>query len=384
MSVEIDQPVYLDWAADAPRHAATAEAMRPWLTERFGNPSGSHQVARRARAAVDDAREVVASFLGAEPGGVIFTSGGTEADNLAVLGPLASRPGAVVVSAVEHPAVIQAARASGRETRIAGVDALGVVDPGSLKRVLDGEVAVVSIQLVNHETGVIQPLAELAPRIRKWAPRAVFHTDAVQGAAWLDLAHVTAGADLISISGHKIGGPQGVGVLAVRGGAELAPITHGGGQERERRSGSHNVAAIAGLGAAVAAIEAEQDARRATVEALRDRLGQSLIASLPEVVWTAQPAVRAPGHLHLRFGGLESEALLFKLDESGVCASAGAACASGALEPSPVLLAMGVAKRDAGSSLRLTLGPSTTEAEVDQAVAVIAKAVRELRAEVPA
>lgn len=372
-------PVYLDHAADAPRHPAAAAAMRPWLTELFGNPSGSHRVARRARAAVDDARDLVATFLGVQPGGVVFTSGGTEADNLAVLGPLAGRSGAVVVSAVEHPAVLQAARASGREVRIAGVGPDGVVDFGALRGVLDPDVAVISIQLVNHETGVIQPLDQLAPRIRKWAPNAVFHTDAVQGAGWLDLAGTTGLADLISISGHKIGGPQGVGALGIGSGVELAPITYGGGQERERRSGSHNVAGIAGLGAAVGIVAAERESTGLKVAARRDRLARAIIEAVPDAVWTAESSQRAPAHLHMRFPGVESEALLFLLDEAGVCASAGAACASGALEPSPVLLAMGVDKRDAGSSLRLTLGPATTDSDVDEAATVIGRAVRSLR-----
>jgi cysteine desulfurase len=327
-------PVYLDHAADAPRHPATAEAMLPWLTERFGNPSGSHQVARRARAAVDDARDRVASFLGVEPAGVVFTSGGTEADNLALLGPLADRPGAVVVSAV---------------------------------------------QLVNQETGVIQPLAELARLVRKRAPNAVLHTDAVQGAAWLALTELTAAADLVSISGHKFGGPQGIGALGVRGGLGLTAITYGGGQERERRSGSHDVAAIAGLGAAVDVVASEREARRADVARRRDRLAAAVREALPGTVWTAEASPRAPGHLHLRFPGVESEALLFLLDEAGVCASAGSACASGAVEPSPVLLAMGVDKQEAASSLRLTLGPGTTDSDVDEAARVIAAAVRALR-----
>jgi cysteine desulfurase len=353
--------------------------MIPWLTELYGNPSGSHQVARRARAAVDDARDRVAAFMGVDPGGVVFTSGGTEADNLAVLGPLAIRTGAVVISAVEHPGVFQAARASGREVRIAGVGSDGVVDQEALRKIADADVAVVSIQLVNHETGVVQPISELAPRIHKWAPNAVFHVDAVQGAPWLRLSEASRGADLISISAHKIGGPQGIGALGIRSDIGLAPITYGGGQERERRSGSHNVAAIAGLGAAVAVVDAERDARVDAVTARRDWLARAITGELPEAVWTAESSRRTPGHLHVRFPGVESEALLFKLDEAGVCASAGAACASGALEPSPVLLAMGVDKQEAGSSLRLTLGPSTTSEEIEEAASIIVAAVRALR-----
>lgn len=354
--------------------------MVAWLTGGFGNPSGSHQVARRARGAVEESRERVASFLGVEPGQVVFTSGGTEADNLAVLGALPGRPGAVVVSAVEHPAVLEAAGASGREVRVAGVGSDGLIDPDTIGDLLGSDVAVVSVQLANHETGVVQPLARIAKRVRKLAPQAVIHTDAVQAAPWMDLRAVSPVVDLLSISGHKLGGPQGVGVLAIRPGLALARTSHGGGQERERRSGTHNVAAIIGMGAAVAALDPEgRSARWERTAGLRDSLSAGLMAAVPGAVATAADSPRVPGHCHFRFPGVESEALLFLLDEAGVCASAGAACASGALEPSPVLLAMGVDKTEAGSALRMTLGPGSTGRDVDAAVAAVTAAVRKLR-----
>ncbi len=374
-------PVYLDHAASGPLHPAAAEAMVGWITGSYGNPSGSHQVARRARAAVEDARERVAAFAGVAPGDVVFTSGGTEADNLAVLGPLAERPGAVVVSAVEHPAVLEAARASGREVRSIGVGPDGLIDPDRMRSLLGPDVAVVSIQLANHETGVLQPFRRIARLVRRLAPGAVLHTDAVQAAPWMDLAPVAPLCDLLSVSAHKLGGPQGAGALAVRPGVRLAPTTHGGGQERERRSGTHNVAAIVGFGAAVGALaSADRQERWDRVAALRDGLADRLIASVPGAVATAPGGPRAPGHCHFRFPGVESEALLFLLDEAGVCASAGAACASGALEPSPVLMAMGVDKVEAGSALRLTLGPATTSADVDLAAGAVSRAVAALRA----
>jgi cysteine desulfurase len=354
--------------------------MQVWLSGGYGNPSGSHSVARRAKAVIEDAREIVAAFVGVEPGGIVFTSGGTEADNLAVLGPLAARPqdpGAVVVSAVEHPAVLEAARASGREVRVAGVGPDGVVDADQMRQLLDPGVALVSVQAANHETGVVQPLDEIAKRVRRRAPRALFHTDAVQAAAWMDLAEATASADLVSISGHKLGGPQGIGALAIRHGAEVGARLLGGGQERERRSGTQNVAAIAGLAAAVEALR--RDALWSEVAARRDRLVRLVRESVPGAVVTAPDSPKAPGHCHFRFPGVESEALLFLLDEQDVCASAGAACASGAIEPSPVLLAMGVDKEDAASSLRLTLGPGTTDEEIRVAAAAVAKSVAMLR-----
>jgi cysteine desulfurase len=377
-------PVYLDHAAGSPLHPAAAAAVAECMAASFGNPSGSHSVARRARAALEEARDTVAAWMGAEPGDVVFTSGGTEADNLAVLGPLRWRDGAVVVTEVEHPAVLEAAAAAGREVRRGAGGADGLVDTGSLRSALSGAVAVVSVQSANHETGVIQPLPSLLGRIRRWAPGAVIHVDAVQSAPWCDLAVVTAGADLVSVSAHKFGGPQGVGALAVRHGVDIGPAVHGGGQERERRAGTQNVAGAVGMAAAVAALGSARvlDGAAQAVRGRRDRLAAAIAAAVDGAVETAAGSARLPGHCHFRFPGVESEALLFLLDRAGVCASAGAACASGALEPSPVLMAMGVDKAEAASALRLTLGPSTTDADVDLAAAAVAGAVASLRRDV--
>jgi cysteine desulfurase len=377
--------VYLDHAASSPLHPDALAAMQEWLAHGYGNPSGSHAVARRAKAVMEDAREVVAAFLGVEAGGVVFTSGGTEADNLAVLGALAAGPrtGAVAVSAVEHPAILASARAAssaGHEMRVIAVGPGGLVDLDHLRQVIDRDVVLVSVQTVNQETGVIQPLADLARRVRKWAPEAVIHTDAVQAAPWMDLSVVTAETDLVSISGHKIGGPQGIGALGIRHARSVAPILHGGGQERERRSGTPNVAAIAGLAAAVRVRAANAAAEAETVGARRDLLMELIRAAVPDTVVTAVDSPRSPGHCHFRFPGVENESLLFLLDQQGVCASAGAACASGAIEPSPVLLAMGVDKVEALSSLRLTLGPTTTDDDVRRAASAVAEAITTLRA----
>jgi cysteine desulfurase len=241
-------------------------------------------------------------------------------------------------------------------------------------------VALVSVQLANHETGVIQPLRQIARVVRRRAPRALLHTDAVQAAPWLDLADVAGDADLIAISGHKIGGPQGIGALAARRRPALRPILHGGGQERELRSGTHNVAGIVGLGVAVTVASSVRPSAAIEVQARRDALARRLAQSIPGAIETAAVAPRLPGHLHLRLPGAESEALLVLLDEAGVCASAGAACASGALEPSPVLLAMGVPKDEALSSLRLTLAATTRPDEVELAATAVPAAVARLRA----
>jgi cysteine desulfurase len=298
---------------------------------------------------------------------------------LAVLGVLAARPGPCVISAVEHPAVMQAAMASGQEVRVAPVDPDGRLDLDGLQRLLDRDVTLVSVQLANHETGVVQSLPFIAEQVRRRAPRAVLHTDAVAAAAWLDLADAASVADLISISAHKWGGPAGAGTLAARGRPPLRAILHGGGHERELRSGTHNVAAIVGMAAAASAWAGSRTETAERVARQRVDLAVRLRAALPDLIETVPGADRLPGHLHVRFPDVESEALLVLLDEAGVCASAGAACASGAMEPSPILLAMGVSKREALGSLRLTLGRTTTDAEIDLAADAVPAAVTRLR-----
>ena len=244
-------PAYLDNAATTPMRPEAVEAMLPFLRDRFGNPSGAHAVAREARKALDEAREAVAACLGAEPGEVVFTGGGTEADNLAVTGAHAAQPGAVVCTAIEHHAVLHAAAALG--ARVAPVGPDGVVDLDRLAELLDPTVTVVSVMLANNEVGTVQPLDRVAALVRERSPEAILHTDAVQAFQWLDVAAAAAGCDLVAVSGHKFGGPKGVGALVVRSGVALRPILHGGGQERGRRSGTHNVAGIVAMAAAMQA-----------------------------------------------------------------------------------------------------------------------------------
>lgn len=375
-----DQMVYLDHAATTPVRPEAAAAMLPWLTERFGNPSGSHPVARAARAAVDDARDAVAAHLGAEPSDIVFTGGGTESDNLAVGGTLRSRPGAIVITAAEHHAVLHAATGFAREVRAVPLDDRGLVDLDRLAAVLDDDVRLVSVMLVNNEIGTVQPLDQVAALVRRRAPRALLHTDAVQAAPWLDLAEAAAAADLVSISAHKFGGPQGVGVLAVRAGVTILPIVYGGGQERERRSGTHNVAGIAGMAAALDAVASTRREEGERVAKLRERLADGLLAEVTGSQETGERGRKVAGNCHLRFSGVESEALLVLLDQAGVCASAGSACASGALDPSHVLLAMGLEDVDASSSVRFSLGWTTTDADIDRALRVVPRAVAQLRA----
>ncbi|HWC10531.1 MAG TPA: cysteine desulfurase family protein [Acidimicrobiales bacterium] len=370
---------YLDHAATTPMHPEAVEAMLPFLTDRFGNPSGSHAVAREARKALEEARDVVAACLGARPGEVVFTGGGTEADNLAVAGAHAVRPGVVVCSAIEHHAVLHACehlRPAG--SVLAPVTASGVVDLDALAELLHPDVSVVSVMLANNEVGTVQPLAAVAALVRERAPRAVLHTDAVQAFPWLDVTTLAAPADLVAVSAHKFGGPKGVGALVVREGVSVAPLLWGGGQERDRRSGTHNVAGIVGMAAAMEATVSGRAATVARVAPLRDRLADGLLAAVPGSAETGDRSAKVAGNCHLSFGGVESEALLVLLDGAGVCASAGSACTSGAMEPSHVLTAMGVPRERALGSLRLTLGTTTTEADVEAALAAVPQSVARL------
>ncbi len=363
------------------RPEAAAELARV-LTELPGNPSGAHAQARAARRVLDDARDVLAEVLGCGPGDVVFTAGGTEADNLAVFGVLDAQPGVAVASAVEHPAVRDAVASRGG--RVAPVGPDGVIDLDGLAAVLDDEVRLVSVMLVNNEVGVIQPLADVAEVVRQHAPAAVLHTDAVQAVSWLDVAGVAADADLISISAHKFGGPKGVGALVVRDGVELAPRLIGGGQERDRRSGTQNVAGVAAMATAAAVTADRRKEDNDRIAALRDRLADGLLAVVPGAVETGivrgDRSRRASGLCHVCVEGIEAEALLFLLDAAGISASAASSCASGAAEPSHVLAAMGLSRELAGGSLRLSLGWPTTDADVDLALEVVPAAVAQLRA----
>ena len=370
-------PAYLDNAATTPMRPEAVEAMLPYLRDRFGNPSGSHAVSREARKALDEARDAVAACLGAEPGEIVFTGGGTEADNLAVLGARAARPGEVVCSAVEHHAVLHASQAVGG--RLAPVTADGLVDLDALAGLLHPDVSVVAVMLANNEVGTIQPLADVASLVRERAPQAVVVTDAVQAFPWLDVAHVAAPADLVAVSAHKFGGPKGVGALVVRRGTTVRPIIHGGGQERDRRSGTYNVAGIVAMAAAMQATVAERDATVARVSALRDRLADGLLAAVDGAMETGRREAKVAGNCHLTFEGVEAEALLVLLDAAGVYASAGSACTSGAVEPSHVLEAMGVPRARGLGALRLSLGTETTGSEVDFALEAVPAAVARLR-----
>ena len=406
--------IYLDHAASTPLRPQARAAWLAAAAAHQANPTGAHRAARRARQALDDARARVAAALGAEPGEVVFTSGGSEADNLAVRGALGASRGLAVTSAGEHHAVLEPVERSGG--RVVPIDRRGLIDCRALAETLaaadgaepaeaespsvrpgaealvaaangdgpgSGGVAVVSVIAVNNEVGSITPLAEVAELVRSAAPGALLHTDAVQAVNWIDVAAETAGYDLVSITGHKIGGPVGIGALIVRSGAELDPLIVGGGQERGRRAGTPDVAGAAALAAALEATVSERGRLIADTEARRDRLLGALIDRLGDRVQvSAAPdgdrAHLAAGFANLCFDGVQSEALLFLLDEAGVRASAASSCSSGAQDPSHVLAAMGVPRELALGSLRLSLGHTTADSDIDRAAEVIVAAVKRL------
>ena len=381
---------YLDHAATTPMRPEAVEAMLPFLSERFANPSGSHRASRDARRALDEARDLVAECIGAKAGEIVFTGCGTEADNSAIYGTLRRSGGVAVCPANEHHAVLHVVEHTGG--RVVGVDAVGRVDLDSLAEALENprdnaagdpgcsEVSVVSVMAVNNEIGTVQPLVEVSALVRRLAPRAVLHTDAVQAACWLDLATITPLVDLMALSAHKFGGPKGVGVLWMRPGIQLEPLLQGGGQERDRRSGTHNVAGIVAAATALAVTHAERVHSIARIAALRDRFIDGLQAQLRGVRETVDREHKIAGSAHLCFEGCENEELLFMLDEQGICASAALACASGAMEPSHVLAAMGVPRAWARGAVRFSLGTTTTDVDIDHALTVIPPMIDRLRA----
>jgi len=373
---------YLDHAASTPMRAEAIEAMTPYLDGMYANPSGSHRFAREARKALDEARDLVAVTLGCKPGEVVFTSGGTEGDNHAILGAVRRLGGVAVCPAAEHHAVLHCVEhVHGVVVR---VNSVGTVDLEDLQRVLEEAteeqpITVVSVMAVNNEVGSITPMRDVARIVRKFAPNAILHTDAVQAACWVDLREITPLVDALSLSAHKFGGPKGVGVMVIKTGKNLEPLIFGGGQERDRRSGTHNVSGIIATAKALEVTDKTRAEETERVTKLRDRLVDEIRAQVDGVLETVPREHRVPGVAHLCFSGLENEALLFLLDQADVYASAASACASGAMEPSHVLEAMGIERSWSNGALRLSLGHTTTDAEIDLAVSAIVSAVNQLR-----
>jgi len=380
--------VYLDYNATTPVAPAVLEAMLPFLGENFGNAGSVHTPGQRARAAVDSARESVAALIGAKPSEIVFTSGGTEADNLALFGSLAAsaKPRKhVITTAIEHHAILHSCEELERQ----GIDVTivpvsqsdasrGAVDPEDIRRALRPETILISVMHANNELGVIQPVEEIGRIAAEAGVR--FHCDAVQSAGKVSLDVDRLGVDLLSISAHKFCGPKGVGALYVRSGTPLAPRFFGGHAERDRRPGTENVPGIVGIGKAAElarGLLAEDSAR---IGALRDRLESALVERVPSARVNGDRAHRVPNTTNMSFPGAGGEALLISLDLQGIACSTGAACSSGSTEPSHVLLAAGLTHDDARSSLRFSLGRPTTPVEIDYAISVIPSVVARIRA----
>lgn len=377
-------PLYFDHAATTPVRPEVVDAMVPFLALRFGNPSSTHRWGREARAALDDARERVAGCLGARGDEVCFTSGGTEADNLAVLGAyhaVAPKGRKVVVTTpVEHKAVLAAAHQAAREggeERLLRMTPSGQVDEASYAAALRDDVAIVSVMWVNNETGSINPVPQLAAQAK--ATGALFHTDGVQAFGKLEVNMAALAMDYLTISGHKIGAPKGSGALFIRRGAPLEPLFFGGSQDRGRRPGTENVAFAVGLACAAELATVEREAEHARLGALRDRLEASLRAAVPDLVVHGAGGPRAVHVLNVSAPGTDAESMLMALDLAGIACAGGSACQSGSVEPSHVLSALGVRSDIAGAAVRLSLGVLTTDAAVDRVALVFPQLVAKAR-----
>jgi cysteine desulfurase len=381
--------IYLDHAATSPILPEAIEAMTEELAH-LGNPSSLHNAGRRARRVVEEAREQIAEVFGARASEVIFTSGGTEADNLAVKGLFWARKAEnprhhrILTTSIEHHAVLDSVHwlesSQGAEATWLDVDEAGQVTPDMLRAALEpGDAAVTSIMWANNEVGTVQPIAELAKVAREFG--VPFHTDAVQAAAQIPVNFAESGADALTVTGHKLGGPVGVGALILGRGVTPVPVLHGGGQERDIRSGTLDAPAIRAFAVAAVVSAGRREAEAGRVAALRDDLIKQVLATVPDAVLNGSPPGpgRLPGNVHISFPGCEGDALLLLLDAKGIACSTGSACTAGVAEPSHVLLAMGADEGRARGSLRFSLGHTTTQADVDAVGAVIGDAVSRAR-----
>jgi cysteine desulfurase len=382
--------IYLDHAATTPVDRDVVAAMLPWFSERFGNPSSIYQYGQEARAALDEARMAIARVLRCRPGEIVFTSGATESDNLAIKGVVRAarlaepkvRPH-VVTSAIEHHAVLHAAEALVREgvcdLAVVQPNAEGIIVPEAIAAAMRPETCLVAVMYANNEMGAIQPVAEIAGIAREHG--VPFFTDAVQAAGALTLDVNAIGCDLLALSAHKFYGPKGVGLLYVRQGTSVAWQQDGGGQEQGRRGGTENVAAIVGMATALVNVESARQQTSERIAALRDRLLVGLEGRIPDLIVNGpvDPTNRLPNNLNVSIPGIQGETMLLGLDMEGVAASAGSACTTGNAEPSHVLIAMGIPEERCRASLRFTLGRDTTAEEVDEAAEIVADVAERVR-----
>jgi len=383
--------IYLDNAATTPLHPKALEAMLPFLTQRFGNPSATYAIARQAQKAIDDARKAVAAVLDCRAADIVFTSGGTESVNTALKGVAFAQKKAragnhVVTTEVEHHAVLHTANyleQFGFEVTRLPVDRFGLVEPDDVARAITDRTVLVSVMLANNEVGTIEPVAEVArlvaERGRALRRRIPFHTDAVQAPGALPLDVDALGVDLLSLSGHKFGGPKGTGVLFLRRGTPFVAQLSGGGQERQRRAGTENVAGVVGLATALTIAEEDRESYIATCRRMRDRLIEAIPALVPDATLNGHPTQRLANNVNVSIRGVRGDKLVAALDRAGIAASAGAACGSSSWEPSHVLLAMGLSMPEAVGGLRLSLSAENTDAELDTLLEALPQAVRGLR-----
>ena len=381
----MNRRVYLDHNASTPVHPDVVAEMLPYFGERFGNPSSVHGFGREARAGVDQARDRIARFLKVPADEVVFTSGGTESDNMALKGLAFARgKGHLITSKIEHHAVLRAAEwleTRGFAVTYVGVDEYGMVDPDEVKRAIRPDTIGISIMHANSEAGTIQPVAAIGALARE---RSIpFHVDAVQTFGKLDFDVNACGIDMLSFSGHKIYGPKGVAGFYMRKGTKLQSLQHGGEHERRRRAGTENVAGIVGFGKAVEIRGFELKDEAARLTALRDRLWEGIRARVPDVRLNGHPTERLPGTCNLSYRGVESESIVLGLDLKGIGVSAGSACTAGSVEPSYVLVAMGVPIDWAMGAVRSSLGRSTTAEDIDYVIESVEPIVRKLRAAMP-
>lgn len=375
--------IYLDHAATTPMRPEVWEAMAPFANDTFGNPSGVHGVSRMAKNALEESREKIAAVLGAKPLEVVFTSGGTESDNLAIKGSVfnnTSRQG-MVTSAIEHEAVLETADFLKRldmSVSIVGVDSEARVDPDEIAGAVTEDTAVVSVMMVNNETGTVQDVAAVSEAVKRANPETLCHTDAVQAFGCEAIDVDTLGIDLLTISAHKFGGPKGSGILYVRDGVALEPVIHGGGQELGRRSGTHDVASAVGIATAVEEALADRERFENEIRGIRDHFEQRLLSTVEGVVVNTPEKGRSSHHLNVRFPAVRNETLLMLLDQHGVAASAGSACQSGAAMVSHVLEAMGLTPDQARESVRFTFGWTSTREEADEAASIVVDLVSRL------
>lgn len=395
----IPTSIYLDHAATTPLDPRVMEAMRPYFSETFGNPSSFHTFGMRAKEAVTEARKTIATILGAHEDEIIFTSGGTESDNLAVVGiprahreAIKAKAGAdakphVVTSAIEHPAVLEPLlaleKAKEIELTVLPVDRDGMVSVKDVEAALKMNTVLVSIMTANNEIGTIEPIGDIGRAILAWrkeqkTPYPLLHSDACQAAGALDLNVEKSHVDLLTINGSKIYGPKGVGALFIRRGVKVAPLLIGGGQEKNLRSGTENVPAIVGFAKALELVQTERETENARLIVLRDRLTEGLL-TIPKTRLNGHPTERLPNSVNISFLDVEGEAMVLYLDAKGIMASTGSACASASLDPSHVILAMGLSYEAAHGSIRFTLGHSTTAEDIEYVISVMPGVVERLR-----